>query len=240
MKKRIWELDFLRGLFILGMVAIHLIDDLVYMFGMIELTDPILKGAYQLCSRWGGILFILISGICVSFSSRPVRRGLVVIGCGLIVTGVSAGMYLFGLSNQSIVIYFGILHCLGVCMLLWPVFKKLHPAVLLGMGVIMAAAGLYLEAFVRVDHFWLIPFGVLSPAFTSADYFPLLPNLGYFLVGSALGKWFYPQRQTLFPKVSGSNLFIRFFAFFGRHSLPVYLLHQPLLTGTVWLWELCF
>lgn len=240
MKKRIWELDLLRGVFILAMVAIHLITDLVYVFDIIDLTDPFLKGIYTLSTRWGGILFILLSGICVNFSSHPVRRGLVVTGCGLLVTGVSAGMYLLGFLDQSILIWFGILHCLGVSMVLWPVFKRLHPAALLGIGIIMAAAGLYLEAFVRVDHFWLIPFGVLSPTFSSADYFPLLPNFGYFLVGSALGKWFYPKRQTLFPGVDDTGLIIRFFTFFGRNSLLVYLLHQPLLAGLVWLWDLCF
>lgn len=240
LKKRIWELDFFRGLFILGMIVVHLIDDLVYVFGLIELSDPLLSNIYDLCTRWGGILFILISGICVTFSSRPIKRGLQVVGCGLIVTAVSVGMYLLGFSDGSIIIYFGILHCLGTCMLLWPVFKKLPGWASLITGVLAAAIGLHLEYSVRVDFNYLVPLGLFSNTFVTADYFPLLPNLGYFLIGSALGRWLYPQKQTLFPNVNDRNPVIRFFSFFGRHSLLIYLLHQPLLAALVYVWDLIF
>lgn len=125
-------------------------------------------------------------------------------------------------------------------MLLWMLFKKLPVPALAILGILLAVVGLYLKNNVRVDFPWLIPFGVPSYSFASSDYFPLLPNFGYFLVGAALGKRLYPSRQTLFPKVNAENPVIRFFSFWGKHSLLIYLLHQPILAGLVGLWVLLF
>ncbi len=236
MKKRIWELDCLRGLFLINMIAFHFAYDLVHLFGLVELTHPILRLWYRMGNDWGGTPFLFISGVCVTFSSRPLRRGLQVIGGGLIVSLVTVGMYLLHFADKSIIIYFGVLHCIGVCMLLWPLFRKLPSPVLLVLGIVMAVGGLYLKNNVRVDFPWLIPFGVPSYSFASSDYFPLLPNLGYFLIGSVLGRKLYPARRTLFPRVNDRNPLIRFFGFFGEHSLLIYLLHQPVLAALISLW----
>lgn len=238
MNKRIWELDFLRGLFLIGMIAFHFTYDLVHLFDLVDLTSPVSKALYQFGNDWGGTPFLFISGICVSFSSRPVRRGLEVIGGGMLISLVTVGMYLLGFADKAIIIYFGVLHCIGVCMLLWPVLKKLPTPVLLIMGILMAAVGLYLRNHVWVDFPWLIPLGIPSRTFASSDYFPLLPNLGYFLIGSALGRWLYPSRKTLFPQINGDILPLRFFRFFGEHSLQIYLLHQPILAALIYLWIL--
>ena len=61
MKKRIWELDVLRGVCILGMVVVHLIYDLQTFFSLPFLADSRL---FDLIKQWGGVLFLLISGIC--------------------------------------------------------------------------------------------------------------------------------------------------------------------------------
>lgn len=240
MKKRIWELDVLRGVFLLGVIAFHLAYDLVYLFDLVDLTTPLSRFLFQMGNDWGGTPFLFISGICVSFASRPVKRGLQVIGCGMLITAVTVAIWLLGFVGKDIIIYFGVLHCLGSCMLLWMLFKKLPVPALAILGIILAVVGLYLKNNVRVDFPWLIPFGVPSYSFASSDYFPLLPNFGYFLVGAALGKRLYPNRQTLFPKVNAENPVIRFFSFWGKHSLLIYLLHQPILAGLVGLWVLLF
>ena len=232
MKKRIWELDVLRGVCILGMVVVHLIYDLQTFFSLPFLADSRL---FDLVKQWGGVLFLLISGICVTLGSHPVRRGLIVFACGLICSAVTAGMYFLNMADKSIIIYFGVLHCLGVCMLLWPLFKRLPVWALGLLGLGLTALGLWISGNVVVDFPWLIPLGLVPGDFASSDYFPLLSNLGFFLVGAFLGKTLYRKKETLLPRVNPANPVLAFFTRLGKWSLPVYLLHQPIITGLLYL-----
>ena len=232
MKKRIWELDVLRGVCILGMVVVHLIYDLQTFFSLPFLADSRL---FDLIKQWGGVLFLLISGICVTLGSHPVRRGLIVFACGLLCSAVTAGMYVLNMADKSIIIYFGVLHCLGVCMLLWPLFKRLPVWALGLLGLGLTVLGLWISGNVVVDFPWLIPLGLVPGDFASSDYFPLLSNLGFFLVGAFLGKTLYRKKETLLPRVNPANPVLAFFTRLGKWSLPVYLLHQPVITGLLYL-----
>ena len=237
MKKRIWELDVLRGICILGVLVVHFIYDLVELYQLVQWEYPPL---FSFIKQWGGVLFLLLSGTCVTLGSHSIRRGLVVFACGLIVSAVTYGMYHFGFSGKGIIIYFGVLHCLGICMLLWPMYKNMPWWGLLLQGIFLVVLGLYLEELLLsramvVDSQWLIPLGIFPRDFSSSDYFPLLPNFGFFLIGSAIGRTVYKKKETLLPTVRPENCIVRFFSFFGRHSLLVYLLHQPLLTGIFYL-----
>ena len=232
MKKRIWELDVLRGVCILGMVVVHLIYDLQTFFSLPFLADSRL---FDLIKQWGGVLFLLISGICVTLGSHPVRRGLIVFACGLTCSAVTAGMYVLNMADKSIIIYFGVLHCLGVCMLLWPLFKRLPVWALGLLGLGLTVLGLWISGNVVVDFPWLIPLGLVPGDFASSDYFPLLSNLGFFLVGACLGKTLYRKKETLLPRVNPANPVLAFFTRLGKWSLPVYLLHQPIITGLLYL-----
>ena len=224
---RIWEIDALRGLCIPGMILIHLIYDVVNLYGFIHWPYP---AWYSLFKNNYGALFLVISGVSVTLGRRSVRRGLTVFGCGMIVTAATLGMYLMGMAGKGILIYFGVLHCLGVCMILWPVFRKLRPGHLLLVGIPLVLIGWRLRGQV-----WelplLMPFGFTFPGFSSSDYFPLMPNLGYFLLGAALGRTFYAPKNTLFPQVDTQNPLIRLFCWMGRNSLTIYLLHQPILAA---------
>lgn len=227
MKKRIWELDVFRGICILGVIAVHFIYDLTELYGIIEWEYP---DWFSFVKDWGGVLFILLSGICATLGSRSVRRGLIVFASGLIITAVTYGMYRFGFA-KSIIIYFGVLHCLGVCMMLWFFFKRLPGWLLAVLGIAMVAAGLYLRHVCLVDYPWLVPLGFTFPDFATSDYFPLLPNLGFFLLGAVLGRTVYRKKESLLPFVSDRNIIVRIFSFFGRQSLLIYLLHQPVLAA---------
>lgn len=227
-KKRIWELDAFRGLFVIGMVVVHLIYDLQSFAGL-----PILKdnAIYDFVAHWGGVLFFLISGICVTLGSHPIRRGLIVLGCGLAVSAATFGMYLIQFADASIIIYFGVLHCLGTCMLLWPLLKKCHWAISAFFAVGCIAAGFWLDSHRFDTGLLLMPLGVIPDWFASSDYFPLLPNLGFFLTGVVLGKTLYKNKTTLLPKVSTENILVKSLIWVGKWSLPVYMLHQPVLAG---------
>ena len=238
MKKRIWELDALRGVFLIALIFFHLIYDLVYLFDLVDLATLLAQNLFQLVNNWGGALFLILSGLCATIGSRPGKRAIAVLCGAVVISLVTAGMYLLGFAGKGIIICFGVLHCIGSCMLLWILFRKLPTPALLILGLIFAAVGLYLRHHVYVDFPWLFFLGFVTRTFSSSDFFPLLPNLGYFLIGAALGRTLYKNKVSLLPKANEANPVIRFFSFFGKNSLLIYLLHQPILAGLVGLWVL--
>lgn len=228
MRNRVWELDALRGIFIFGMIIIHLVYDLVQLYGILSWDYPIW---YRWMASSSGVLFLLLSGLCATLGRRSVRRGLTVFGCGMLVSLVTVGMYLLNFADKSIIIYFGVLHCLGVCMMLWWLFKRFPTWLLAVLGLVIIGLGLYLENRILVDHLWLMPLGFTADGFITSDYYPLLPSLGYFLLGAVIGRTVYRKKVTRFPRVNTRNPLIRALCFCGRHSLEIYLLHQPILAG---------
>ena len=235
MKKRIWELDALRGLCIIGIVVVHLLYDLESLLGVIRLPQG---GFYDFLKDWGGLLFFLLSGICATLGSRPVKRGLAVLTCGLIVSAVTAGMYLLGLSGRSMVIYFGVLHCLGLCMLLWPLFRRLPRWALALSAAVILALGFYLQSRRFDTGLYLVWLGLRPYGFATSDYFPVLPFLGFFLAGALLGRTLYARKESLLPQVDTGHFLIRFLVLCGKWSLPIYMLHQPVLMGIVYLFTI--
>ena len=230
MKNRIWELDALRGFFLVLVVAFHFWYDLVYLFGLIPLNAAWL---FRLMNDWGGMPFLVLSGLCVTLGKHPVKRGLTVLGGGLLISLVTVGMYMLNFAGKSIIIYFGVLHCLGVCMLLWPLLRKLPLWSLSVLGVILTISGVYLKfSNIAISSHWLMPFGIPHYGFSSSDYVPLLPNLGYFLLGTVIGKTLYRQKKSLLPNLPRLGVF----SWIGRNSLLIYLLHQPILAGAVLLY----
>ena len=226
MSKRIWELDALRGLALLGMMGIHFVYDLVDLFGVWNWQQP---AWYLFFKNNYGAVFFLISGISATLGSHPVKRGAQVFLCGFLCTGVTLGMYLLGFAGKGIIIYMGVLQCLGLCMMLWPLFRRCPDRALTALGLAMMIAGWYLRT--QAFPFWLLtPLGFAPYGFTSSDYFPLLPNFGYFLLGAVVGKRAYAGRKSLFPRETPP---LGLFRWMGRHSLMIYLLHQPVLAAIV-------
>ncbi len=225
-KSRIWELDALRGICILCVIVVHFLFDLSF-FGGLDLTLP---AWYVFIQEYGGAIFVLLSGVCVTLGSKSIRRGLVVFSCGMLITAVTYGMYRLGMSGADVVVKFGVLHLLGVCMLVYPAFKKFPPAALAIIGFLIAVTGFAIRGMI-VPQRWLFPLGLTYEGFTSSDYFPLFPQLGYFLIGAAIGKTAYREKKTLLPGAFQKTGIARFFCWCGRQSLFIYLLHQPIVYG---------
>lgn len=240
MKQRIWELDALRGLCLLCMIVIHFVFDLGAFAGL-QITTP---GWFDFLQTYGHIFFILISGVCATLASRSFRRGVIVFAAGLLISAVTVFME-FVLKFRGLSIYFGILHLLGLCMMLYSLFKRLPAWALAVLGTAFVATGVWLASLAHVSvkfpSFWgllLSAVGIRPTGFYSADYFPLFPNFGWFLLGAFLGKTAYRRRESLLPKVNADFFLLRFFRFCGRHSLLIYLVHQPVLAGLVMLFTL--
>ncbi|MBQ3000698.1 MAG: DUF1624 domain-containing protein [Oscillospiraceae bacterium] len=228
MKQRIWELDAARGICLLFMLYGHIVYDVVYLFALAPLNDG---GIFDWAVIHIGPTFIIISGICATLGKHPVKRGLLVFGCGMLVSLVTTGMYLLGFADKGLVIYFGVLHCIGICMLLYPLFGKLPYWVLLPVGLAIVFAQELVQG-IHPDTFLLLPFGIYPLSFATSDYFPLIPCLGYFLIGSGLGQLLYKNKKSLLP----APKFFPFstLGFLGRHSLLIYLVHQPIIAACVY------
>lgn len=227
-KERIWELDALRGICILCVIFIHFMFDLVYFLGLDVHFPPV----YVFIQQYGGVIFVILSGICVTLGSHSVKRGTIVFGCGMLITLVTFGIYKLGMAAEDIIVKFGVLHLLGICMLSYPIFKKLSPGAqaVLGSGIVILG---YVFTTIYVQSHWLFPFGLIYHSFTSSDYFPLFPQLGWFLIGAAIGRTVYADRKTKLPGTAQNFFLIRFFRWCGRQSLWIYLLHQPVVYGLI-------
>lgn len=115
---------------------------------------------------------------------------------------------------------------LVVCLVLYLIAYGI-PSGMLGIPGILSVrlpAQLYSTNF-------LFPLGFPGPGFVSADYFPIFPNLFLFLFGTYLGKY------ALLGKFPGFlyKKRVAFLAFTGRHALWIYILHQPVIFGILWL-----
>ncbi len=217
-KERIWEIDALRGVMILCMVFVH------FVIGSAD--DRLIAWPMWLLQVFGrlGVLFVVLSGISANLGSGSFRRGVTVFCCGLILELGSYIAVLLGIFGDNMVIRFGVLHLLGISMMLWPLFRKSSPWVLVLLGAVIIGVGYWFETF-HVGPEFLYAIGLTSRNFASGDFYPIFPQLGFFLVGGAIGKWLYPEKKTLFPKVNADGAVLRFLRFCGRHSLIIYLVH---------------
>lgn len=238
-KKRIWELDFIRGLAVIGMVVIHLYYVLTQIHNINVLGAlPSVKKVLELVMDYGGILFILISGICSCFSKDNLRRGLHLFLFAMLVSYITMLYQTYIDPRHSYLILFGILHCLSVCMLLGhfvlrlPERSNLTDGVLSILAIIIIAGGSLLRA---GEISFPVLYGYAIPSvFPSSDYFPLLPFFGWFLLGIVIGKRYYRRGHMLFSSEKVGRFFlIRGISFIGRHSLIIYLAHQPIIFGII-------
>lgn len=184
--QRLWEIDILRGIALVLMVFYHLLYDLNVFF---TFNIAYNKGLFYLIGKSAAILFILVAGISSSFSKNNTLRGLKLIIWGYVIFLVT---YIV-VPGSNIV--FGILQFLGVCLLLYPVFKKISPYVLAAAGTTIILTGEF-TAQLSVGQNWLVPLGLREPSFSSADYFPLIPWLGVFLWGVSISKIVYKQKKA--------------------------------------------
>ena len=195
-----------------------------------NIVDDVLQPMFQ-------CVFLLVSGIACRYSRSNLRRGAAAFGLGFMLEIITC--YILPAIDKStfagVEIHFGILSCLGFCMMFWGVFGELFDKVfrnkvtkfLVPFALLPLWYVTYGTSRANYDFdgwYWL---GFPSKTFASADYFPIMPWIFMFLLGAWLGvfirdgrfpKWFYRVR-------------IPFFDFIGRYTIWIYLLHQPVVFG---------
>lgn len=228
---RIWEIDFLRGLSICLVVGYHLLFDLGEFVGVrsfLGFSTDLSTTAWVLAQNFFAGLFIVMSGASSTLSRSNPRRGLRLLAVAMAITAVT---YVF---DPASTIWFGVLHLLAVSILVYALtFARAGAAACAAWGVAVLGLGFLLPALKKglsIGFDWLLPLGLHSPNFSSFDYFPLVPWLGVFLLGAALGKSVYALRRSLLPR----SLPQTFLNAAGRHSLVIYIVHQPVIMGVLY------
>ena len=230
-------LDELRGLDLVSMMLYHACWDLAFLFGVEMNWYAATPGhLWQQSICW---VFILLSGFCVPLGHHTLRRGATVFGAGVLVTAVT----LLFMPEDRVV--FGVLTLLGSAMLLTgllePLLKKVPPAVGLAVAAVLFAVcypvgsgwvglggwKLMLPQSLYANYFTAF-FGFYPDWFYSANYFGLLPWLflfwaGYYLHKAVGRRRMEPLRRPVCPALG----------WMGRHSLLLYLLHQPVIYGVL-------
>ncbi len=237
-KKRIFLIDEIRGFAVLCMVFYHSFYVFESFFGW-EWADALFDFFMPVQPFFAGI-FIFICGISCTLTKSNLKRGAILLGIALGFTLVTAViMPLLGFIECEI--YFGILHFLAVSILIYALLSKAVSKIPPAIGVILCAV-LYpftsgisngalsygeLVTFkipeVLYETNLLMPFGIYSHGFYSADYFPLLPDIFIFFSGVFAGVYFAKRG---YPEFSLEKR-IPFFGFLGRYALPVYVIHMP-------------
>ena len=226
---RIEIIDALRGLSVVLMVIYHLLYNLVAFLGAPSwmFTNPVFDFLQYVFAG----LFIFLSGVSSRFSRGNVERGAIAIVLAVLITYVT--------NRMDMPIWFGVLHLLGVCMMLFgltqkvwdSIPKKAAPFIFITLIVLGALAKTYIP--LASENIWLRDglniLGWPQPGFYSFDYFPLLPWVFVFLLGTWAGiyikdrklpGWFYEAAPPVFPAI-------------GRKALLIYILHQPVLYALI-------
>lgn len=216
-RTRILEIDLLRAAAILLMVVFHTIVDLTDFFGY---AFNYMSGFWYYQGKSSAVLFMLVSGISCTLGRLSIRRGCVVLGAGFIII---IATYFF---NPATYVRFGILQLLGCSMLSYLLIYRFSPLITSLLSVAVLLLTYLLPPYAATSY--LLPFGIMPYHFTSIDYYPLFPWYAVFLGGIVLGKLFYAQKQPLLSALPQSKIIV-LLEQAGRHSLSIYLLHQPIL-----------
>lgn len=237
---RFWPVDALRGLALANMLVYHFMYDWVYVFALPAAWYDIGRPGIHAWQQYICWSFILLSGYSWHFARRPLKNGLTVAACAAVLTAVTA------LVTPGQAIWWGVLH-LNACavLLTWALqrpLKSTPPAAGLAVCAALFAltnrlpygwlgferwrvAALPAELY-KGNLFWL---GLPDlTRFVSADYFPLLPWLFLFWCG------FFVARLLPAPRASHpAPAPLRPLCWMGRHTLALYMLHQPVIFGTL-------
>lgn len=235
--KRIPEIDLFRGIAVLMMILFHTLFDQYY-FGLF--TIDIHSGFWGGFGYLTGFLFVFIAGISAWISGRRaeakmdrrgiyikfLKRGLFIFSIGL---GITVVTWFFAPKSPII---FGTLHLIGFSVMVAPLFFRFSVKnIYIGAAIILA--GLLIQGVSGDPALTII--GIHAPDFSTLDYKPLIPWFGYFLAGLALSAYLYPGgKKRIYPEKVKRLKTIKipapeFIQVIGRHSLIIYLVHQPVI-----------
>lgn len=236
-------LDELRGFAIICMVFYHAFFSLAMLFDIP--AGSALLSFFRPAEPYFAALFIGISGIAAMLTRSNFKRGAKLFAVAL---ALNIATYLLTFVGIDARIRFGILNLLAICMLLAGllarVVHRIPPIITIFVSVVLFMLTYHIsDGWIGLDGWFgisgarwdlpasitslkfLFPLGIPGPGFYSADYFPLLPWMFVFFAGMGFGVW---AARGKFPAFM-YNQHIRPLSFVGRHSLVIYVFHQPVI-----------
>ena len=236
---RFIELDVLRGFAIIFMIVLHFFWDLDY-FGILPLNTQ-----FYAMNIIVPIMFFLLVGICQAVNNqkyrhepkkmyiRTIQRGLWILNLGMLFTILTAIVF------PDRPILFGVLHCIGVSVLLSALFLRFKTINIIIGTIILILGGIIANFYLVTTPTMLqLALGIHQPdiAHHTIDYFPILPWLGVCLIGIALGNLLYNDNTRRFPVPDLTKYApTKVVSWLGQHSLAIYLVHQPVIAGVLFL-----
>lgn len=246
--ERFEEIDFIRGLAVVLMIAYHTIFDL-YIVGLLDLRIGSLP-LEMFADVTAGTFFSVVGiSLYISYSrtkgeghganyrlKKYLARGVKLLGWGAIVTAVT--YFLF----PDMVILFGALHFIGVSVILgyialefttnWGRFYRFALLTLIVIAIFLINEPV---RNLRANNPYLLWLGITPPDFQSLDYFPIFPWFGLVVSGLLLGEILYPGGTRKWGLYRMENPPLEFL---GRHALVIYFLHQPFIYLSLFLFAL--
>lgn len=229
---RLIALDTARTLAVLCMVVFHFTFDLA-LFGLID-SDTMSQPFWHYFARMIAGSFLFLSGVSLWLAhGQGIRwpsfwkRWAKLVAAAMAVTLASIWLVPGG------PIWFGILHAMAATALIGLIALRLPWALTLALAALIFAAA-WGQRFAALDPLWLVWIGLAENRPMMGDYVPLIPWAAPALAGIALAR---ALRLHLWPTRPASRALHRM-TFPGRHSLIIYLVHQPILFGlfTAWFW----
>jgi len=224
--RRIPLIDAIRGSAVAAMIVYHLGFDLNYLGWLHYSINSDLRWLTARALILSTFLFSVGASFALAEAAgTPFKTQLArifkILAAALLVT---AGSWL---AFPKSAIYFGTLHAIVVMsVLLLTVPRGVWPACILGVAALVVGNAFVNEYFDAPGLAWI---GLMTHKPVTEDYVPILPWFGACLIGYGLGNRF--ARHLRFKDLALVAPRPHLLTWMGRHSLAIYLLHQPLLLG---------
>ena len=263
-RKRIWEVDFLRGFMILFVVWDHFMWDVYfgstnpYQTGLFQWLEKVARSYYStyglraLTHDTFVSMFVFTSGVSCAFSNSNGKRAIKMICFAMLLSAVTfAASSILG---ADVTVNFNVIHVIAMSVLIWAglewltsKFKKdwqhnLYGWLMFAIIITVLIVGYQAKVKPWTDEnriwFFLAEHSHTVPGFSEfwgGDYLAFFPDFAWFLVGGFLGKYLYKQKTTLFPKFNAK--WVSPITFCGKYSIWVYFGTQLFMYGFFYLFN---
>lgn len=190
--KRVWEIDFLRGIAIWGMIIDHYIWNFSgivkslfkmsegdWLSALASFSEAYYANDFRVFVRLFGVfLFVFLCGVSTRFSRKNIKRSLLIMGFGLVIT--LAGLIYSLVADETMLILMSTLFTIGFALFIYALSKY------------------FVEKFTKKDIWKWVALGVFI---ISTIFWGVISSLNYLSLGH-----------------SGNELFRRFFYVFNNYG----------------------